>query len=130
MPAKLPPGEAARRKAVRFKAWRLRNLDDQKAKRRVWYQAQPKEEIAASAKESYRRRRSREAGRPPPEHCECCGRRAKLIFDHDHASGAFRGWICAKCNTGIGLLGDSIKGLRIALLYLQKVEEGLCSTSR
>lgn len=36
MPAKLPPGEAARRKKARFGAWYKRRSADQKAKRRTY----------------------------------------------------------------------------------------------
>jgi hypothetical protein len=65
-----------------------------------------------------------------PSVCECCGgvatgKRnihgiAQLHLDHDHETGDFRGWLCTKCNTGIGLLGDSVKGLERAVNYLVK----------
>jgi len=57
---------------------------------------------------------------PPPPACECCrlpfGRTAHL--DHDHRTGKFRGWLCGKCNTGIGSLGDDISGIQRAASYL------------
>lgn len=40
--------------------------------------------------------------------------------DHDHTSGNVRGILCGPCNTGIGMLGDSIEGLRLALAYLER----------
>lgn len=55
-----------------------------------------------------------------PEHCECCGVSAPLVVDHDHDSGKFRGWLCHSCNTGIGMLGDDVDGLLIAVEYLLK----------
>lgn len=66
--------------------------------------------------------------------CECCGRpfdntkKGKPRLDHDHGYeevvlSAFRGYICDRCNTGIGLLGDNIAGLINALTYLRAYEE-------
>lgn len=62
---------------------------------------------------------------PAPEFCEAgCGQKLEINsvrthVDHDHDTGIFRGWICNRCNLGIGLLGDSIEGLRRALTYLE-----------
>ena len=36
-----------------------------------------------------------------PEHCEICGAEAKLYYDHDHASGNHRGWLCNACNVAL-----------------------------
>ena len=55
---------------------------------------------------------------PKPNKCECCGAIADLIVDHDHVTGKFRGWICRKCNQGIGKLGDDIEGVKKAMEYL------------
>lgn len=55
--------------------------------------------------------------------CAICRRSTDwwdLVFDHNHASGRFRGLLCGTCNTGIGLLGDSPETLRLAVSYLQK----------
>jgi hypothetical protein len=40
--------------------------------------------------------------------------------DHDHVSGKFRGWICHKCNLGLGNFSDDIIRLERALLYLNQ----------
>lgn len=57
----------------------------------------------------------------PPADSKCfnCGIVAKLHVDHDHVSGKYRGYLCIKCNMGIGQLGDSIEGLERALIYLR-----------
>ena len=69
---------------------------------------------------------------PEPERCECCGKKNieslvvgekrcsknKLLVDHCHETGEFRGWICRNCNQGIGKLGDDVEGLVKALNYL------------
>jgi hypothetical protein len=69
--------------------------------------------------------------RPCPANCELCGiapdrdgtgRFKVLALDHCHATGDFRGWLCNKCNAGIGALGDTIEGLKRAIAYLERAE--------
>jgi hypothetical protein len=71
---------------------------------------------------------------PPPtdDRCDCCQeiqepsqgpkrRRVEVLeLDHDHFTGAFRGWLCSNCNRGIGLLRDTEDGVQKALDYLTK----------
>lgn len=78
-----------------------------------------------------RRRRVRlasAAGRPPGDACEVCsisfateGVWTRMpVFDHDHATGKFRGWICNECNKGLGSFKDSPETLRAAIDYLNR----------
>lgn len=66
---------------------------------------------------------------PYPYHnpvCDCCGKlcdNETLNLDHDHKTGRFRGYLCKSCNTGIGLLGDTIEGLNMGIRYLKKSNE-------
>ena len=55
--------------------------------------------------------------------CAICQRKATLYIDHDHATGQVRGWLCARCNTGLGYLGDSTLLLQRAIDYLLGVQE-------
>ncbi|MBC7593304.1 MAG: hypothetical protein H7288_05100, partial [Kineosporiaceae bacterium] len=57
--------------------------------------------------------------------CGVCGDLPDRAYDidHDHVTGAFRGFLCGRCNKGLGLLGDSIEGLRKALLYLERAQQ-------
>ena len=58
-----------------------------------------------------------------PSPCECCGTITepnKLHLDHDHGTYEFRGWVCRKCNVGLGALGDNIEGLEQAIKYLKR----------
>ncbi len=65
---------------------------------------------------------------PADGKCQACGEIAKLIIDHDHVlealgfpgSETFRGWVCYRCNSGIGRLGDNIAGVQRALDYLTR----------
>jgi len=60
------------------------------------------------------------AGRPRPKACEVCSRTNKKIhWDHDHASGRFRGWICSACNIALGMVDDSPEILRKLIKYLE-----------
>jgi hypothetical protein len=55
--------------------------------------------------------------------CEICSRHAApLHWDHDHATGLFRGWLCSECNTGLGKFQDNLKNLANAICYLRKTE--------
>jgi len=63
------------------------------------------------------------AGRPQPEQCEICGGFGKdfkkgLCFDHDHETGKFRGWICLRCNTAIGLVKENTETLIAIIKYI------------
>jgi hypothetical protein len=73
-----------------------------------------------------RRRESRDTkrvsrtGRPKPSMCDLCERKVKVVFDHCHASGCFRGWICNQCNQTLGLVRDDPSLLRRMARYLEK----------
>jgi len=41
------------------------------------------------------------------------------ILDHDHDTKKFRGWLCDRCNIGLGQIGDNINNLERALKYLK-----------
>jgi 5-methylcytosine-specific restriction endonuclease McrA len=51
--------------------------------------------------------------------CPICGRTGPLVLDHDHLTRLARGWLCGRCNVGIGMLNDSPSHLRAAAAYLE-----------
>ena len=57
---------------------------------------------------------------PIPDRCDCCHTNKKLQVDHIHGTIIFRGWVCSKCNTGIGSLGDTLEGVLRSAIYLEK----------
>lgn len=64
------------------------------------------------------KRQEKEAGRKKPEQCEVCGSLGRICFDHDHNTGSFRGWICARCNIVLGLVKDNKELLKSLERYL------------
>jgi hypothetical protein len=60
------------------------------------------------------------AGRKKPITCELCGRDGRICFDHCHKTGKFRGWICLKCNSALGMIDDNLQTLELMILYLKK----------
>jgi hypothetical protein len=60
-------------------------------------------------------------GVPKSTSCDMCGCTTKrIVFDHDHVTCKFRGWICDSCNRGLSNLGDDLEGVMRAVYYLQK----------
>jgi ribulose-5-phosphate 4-epimerase/fuculose-1-phosphate aldolase len=54
------------------------------------------------------------------EICDICGtdKTHQMCLDHDHKTGKVRGYLCSKCNTGLGYFNDSPESLKAASLYL------------
>ena len=73
---------------------------------------------------------------PPPADYQCpiCKRTAeqaqghsikkKQVWcaDHNHETEQFRGWLCHKCNLGLGNFADNIERLESAKQYMEKHE--------
>lgn len=54
--------------------------------------------------------------------CAICKQAGELDTDHSHVTGKVRGLLCSRCNTAIGLLGDSSSITQSATEYLQNHE--------
>ena len=71
---------------------------------------------------------------PAPEYLTSCPQCSKICYekvedipegvngtngpwqcDHDHQTKEFRGYLCKRCNTGTGLIGDNVEYFQIAL---------------
>jgi len=46
----------------------------------------------------------------------------RLYVDHCHKTGRVRGLLCSGCNTGFGMLGDSVEKVEMLLRYAKKHE--------
>ncbi len=98
-----------------MRQYREANRERLDAYKKEWYQT------------TYNARQEAEAGRPRATFCEICGQasnhekqRTPTVFDHDHRTGKFRGWICHAHNTVLGLAKDDPKFLLQAIQYLEK----------
>lgn len=138
------PRTAGRRCAecrrIRAAAWRAANADKVRARRLRW-EAKNVDKRAAQERlrsvdrwatepgKGHGRTRAEIAERLARQGgaCACCGKPdlsgQDRHGDHDHATGAFRGVLCRRCNTGIGMLGDTLDGLRAAICYLERHEQ-------
>lgn len=107
----------------------LRRMDTEAARVR---RATPKYKAAQAArnrrfKDAREAGRVAAAGRARPERCELCGEIGEgntnsvpgIVWDHDHASGAFRGWLCHRCNRALGQVKDSRELLMKMVRYLE-----------
>lgn len=56
---------------------------------------------------------------PPPKNCQLCDKEKKLYLDHCHKTNKFRGWLCIRCNSGLGQLGDDVESLERGIKYLK-----------
>lgn len=117
--------ECTREAQKRFKAnpenrARMNAYENERRRRLGWTNpAQKKRQQRYDRK----RRGLPEPTRSQPETCENCTRnpgKYGMHLDHCHVTGAFRGWLCGKCNMGIGALGDTVEGLERALSYLRR----------
>jgi len=72
---------------------------------------------------------------PSDDHtCDCCGkgleelgrykqkRLQTWVLDHCHVTLTFRGWVCHKCNTGLGAFSDDWRQTDNATNYLRRHE--------
>ncbi len=67
---------------------------------------------------------------PIPANCEACGillaSTAKgACLDHCHLTGMFRGWLCHKCNSALGLAGDTPQAVRKLLAYIEQAYDAI-----
>lgn len=58
--------------------------------------------------------------------CAICGspqrdaRMKRLVIDHDHVTGDFRGLLCSHCNSALGQFGDNEAIMEEAIAYLRR----------
>lgn len=108
--------------AERHKAWREKNPEKHRERVRRYYITNRARQQAAHrkwkyglTKDEFDRYLMEQGGR-----CAVCRSQERLCVDHDHETLDVRGLLCNKCNTAIGMLGDSVAGVERALEYMRK----------
>jgi len=114
----------------------VENAEENRIKAKAAYDANPELSAIASRKwylkkhygltpEEYDAEVAKRNGR-----CDICGKvavaknkwRSPLHVDHNHTTGAVRGYLCPSCNTAIGSLGDTSAGILKAYEYVKSAE--------
>ena len=99
-----------------------------------WQRRHP-EAARTHQRDATRRKRARKYGyaaaprerdcppRPAPgDPCQCCMLPTKnFCMDHDHVTGAFRGWTCHGCNNGGGIV-DDVGKLQMRIEFLNRTQ--------
>ncbi len=109
-------------KAARL-AWNKRNPGVGTEVSRQWRLRNPERYREAVLRSKRKAMGIPEATRPMPLNCECCDVSFSVRQPHldpDHTTGAFRGWLCNRCNRGLGYFDDNAAGLRRALDYIER----------
>ncbi|HEY2416802.1 MAG TPA: endonuclease domain-containing protein [Steroidobacteraceae bacterium] len=90
-------------------------------KKRKWRDPDYHKRQVAKAKENRKLVRETKLGRKMPDKCDACGGNdGGIVFDHCHAKGHPRGWLCNSCNKSLGLLRDNPERLLKLIAYLKR----------
>jgi hypothetical protein len=104
--------------------WRQKNKEKAKRFDRE-YRQKNKGKLQTYGRDQWKRTqrlREMEAGRRRPSVCEVCGKKGRIVFDHCHQRGIFRGWLCSRCNIVLGLVKDDTNPLRKLIAYLERTK--------
>ena len=122
------PGLRTQCKACRSsyaRAWELEHPERSKAAKDAWRLANPDRRRAIKRRHLYGSDGS-ELMASQDGVCAICStdlsalQPGRIHLDHCHVSGKVRGWLCVKCNTGLGMYQDNPARLRLAADYLEK----------
>lgn len=53
------------------------------------------------------------------DYCLICGSKNMIHIDHCHKTNKFRGLLCSKCNTGLGMFDENINKMENAIKYIK-----------
>lgn len=93
---------------------------------REWRRRNPERVAARKWRERIKREAqyAATAGRRKPDICDICALKiGNIVYDHCHQKGHFRGFLCDRCNTTLGLVEDSTRLLMAMAAYLQRTRE-------
>lgn len=59
-----------------------------------------------------------------PDKCSICEQpHKKIVLDHCHETGKFRGWLCDPCNVVLGMVSDDTTILRKLIAYIEAAKK-------
>lgn len=100
--------------------WRTKWKEENKDKVRAWKRASyRRNDNPLLRRAKHQLRREARAGRPQSITCELCGRKCKTLYDHNHGTGQFRGWLCVKCNTMVGFIENNRDLVKRMIQYIE-----------
>lgn len=103
--------------------WRAANYEAVREREKAYVEAN-KEACRAAYRKSSRRRNGvvDPHGEVRTGRCEnlACSYEGPLVLDHEHVTGAARGWLCQFCNRGLGQFKDSAAIARGGADYLDR----------
>lgn len=103
-----------------MRKWSKDNPEKIKAIQLKYFLADP-ERRKKQGEKSREKTRMKLATRPRSETCEICGvGDVRIVLDHNHTTGKFRGWICNACNTALGHARDNVDTLYKMIDYLNR----------
>ncbi len=106
---------------ARSDKWRAENRERYLEQSKAQYTANIEKRRQSVRKSMWNKLGYPEPTRPRPEVCENCGRPPGyhgLALDHCHATNKFRGWLCGRCNRGLGAIGDTLEAVDRIRAYL------------
>jgi hypothetical protein len=103
-----------------WKKWKLNHPEYKSKYNKNWYSKLTKQEKQKIVDRNRENKRAKIVLQKRPSICEICKNQVKVCYDHNHETNLFRGWLCKKCNAGIGFFKDNPQYLLSAIDYLNK----------
>jgi len=126
------------KKNARSRRFREENYETNRERRLLWYQGNREEVLMADKSRRYGFTKEKYLSELGTRNglCDLCGepqlpnKHGKvpvLVVDHDHVTGAVRGFLCSRCNLALGGFRDNVEIMTKAIEYIQR--EGRIATS-
>ena len=121
----IAPSRTREYKRDQMRRWRKNNPERSREYRRQYYLSNGNIELVVNFARRYglTTDEARSLLDAKPSVCDVCGGPGTtrgITYDHDHATGGHRGWLCTGCNAALGHAHDSPEVLRKLADYLER----------